>query len=166
MANSTPLTQTRLREYLHYEPATGVFTWIKGSGPARAGRAAGCISHTTGYRYICILGRREGAHRLAFLYMTGAMPPEHVDHINGVRDDNRWVNLRLATVGQNRQNQRIGSANTSGLLGASWDKSRQSWIAMITVDRKQKNLGRYPTKEEAHAAYVKAKRELHPYGTL
>lgn len=88
------LTQERLKELLTYEPATGVFRWRErrgnqGGGCVAPGDEAGSV-YKNGYRMIGVGGRRYGAHRLAFLYMTGAFPPAEVDHINGVPADNRW----------------------------------------------------------------------------
>ena len=88
------ITQERLKELLHYDPETGVFTWKVDKGTrARAGQEAGCLNGVSGYIDISIDKKLEKAHRLSFLYMDGSMPPEHTDHINGIRNDNRPQNL-------------------------------------------------------------------------
>jgi phospholipid N-methyltransferase len=82
------LTQERLKELLIYNPDTGVFTHkILRRGRAR-GSVAGCRHHT-GYIFIQLDEKKHLAHRLAFLYMTGALPANHTDHINGIEHDNR-----------------------------------------------------------------------------
>jgi hypothetical protein len=112
------------------------------------------------------------AHRLAVLYMTGQWPEHDVDHHNGQRDDNRWENLRAVTTAQNRQNLRAArSDSTTGLLGVCLDRTalrngHKPYLATIGMDGRQIKLGRHATAEEAHAAYVKAKRALHSHGTL
>ena len=98
------LTQEELKELLHYDPDTGVFTWKKGrQGRIKKGGIAG-NEDQSGYCKIVVKGKRYGAHRLAFLYMEGYFPEHQVDHINRDRGDNRWVNLREATHTCNMRN--------------------------------------------------------------
>ena len=157
------LSQSRLKELLDYDPETGIFTWrITRGRYARTGGMAGS-PNGRGYLRITIDRRKFFAHRLAFLYMIGSFPPADADHINGVRDDNRWDNLREATRTDNVRN--LGGArsdNTFGFLGVSWDKNKLKWQARIVVVKKHIHLGYYSSGEEAHAAYLKAKDELHP----
>lgn len=156
----TNLTADRLRELLHYDPATGVFTWKIGrQGAAGAGAVAGDINKR-GYRRICVDYGRYMANVLAWLYMTGEWPEHDVDHRNNVRDDNRWENLRQVTRGVNNQNQhRPHRGNKSGFLGVS--PNRKGWAASINVDGVKTHLGTYPTPEAAHDAYLFAKRRMH-----
>lgn len=100
--------------------------------------------------------------------MYGVWPAEQVDHINGIRTDNAIKNLRLATNAFNCQNKRhaIGSNKSSGLLGVSLDKRNNRWHAYINVNRKRRFLGYHDTPEKAHAAYVEAKRQIHPACTI
>jgi hypothetical protein len=102
------LTAERLRELLHYDPDTGDFTWRTARKRIPAGAIAGTVER--GFRRITIGGGRHGprysAHRLAWLYMTGAWPNGYLDHINRDPDDNRFANLRLATNSQNQANTR------------------------------------------------------------
>ena len=110
------VTQERLKELLHYCPDTGAFTWIKARRGVSLWRDAGCTM-TEGYRSISVDSKPYGSHRLAFLYMTGKFPEDQIDHVNQVRDDNRWKNLRPVTHQENHRNGGIGKGNTSGFVG-------------------------------------------------
>jgi hypothetical protein len=150
------LTFERLHEVLHYDPDTGVWTWLaRMSSRAPKGARAGSV-HRTGYRHIRIDGERHRAHRLAFFYMTGSWPANEVDHKNVVPGDDRWVNLREATASQNQANRKLSRANTSGRKGVSWSKIKQRWVAHIQVRGRQKNLGAFDSLEEACATYSAA----------
>lgn len=90
-----------------------------------------------------------------------------IDHINGDRADNRIANLRQATTAENSQNERGPRAHaTSGFLGVGWHAQQSRWRARITVNGKRRHLGLFDTPEAAYAAYVEAKRALHPFSTL
>lgn len=162
-----PLTLDRLKALLSYDMETGQFTWL-----ARTTRttniAVGSIAghvHKSGYCVICIDGKGYKAHRLAWMYVHGAMPENTIDHINGARSDNRIDNLRQATNQQNAENKRKPHANNShGYLGVSREGPR--WKARIRVDYKEKYLGLFATPEEAHAAYLAAKAKFHPFQTI
>lgn len=94
-----------------------------------------------GYVAIWFQGRIHLAHRLAFLYMEGEFPPDQVDHINGVRTDNSWPNLRMVAAAENQKNMKIAKNNKSGVTGVSWFKSRGKWVADIGVKGKTHRLG-------------------------
>ena len=145
------VTQERLKELLHYCPDTGVFTWIKARRGVSLRRDAGCTM-AEGYRYIQIDSKLYRSHRLAFLYMTGKFPEDQIDHINQVRDDNRWKNLRPVTHQENHRNRGIGKGNTSGFVGVCWSKANRKWNAYITIDGKSKSLGFFEVKEGAVSA--------------
>jgi len=157
MADLVP--HERLLQLLDYNPETGVFTnKERRANCCVVGAAAGSIN-SKGYRVIKLGQRAYKAHRLAIFYVTGAWPPDQVDHINGVKDDNRYANLRPADQFINQQNKHgpvAGSA--SGLLGAhrgGWKGRR--WVAEIRRNGVRLYLGVFRTPEEAHAAYMKAK---------
>jgi hypothetical protein len=160
------IDSTLLREILKYDPDTGLFTWQKKICKRTViGNSAGCLRN--GYITINLFGKRYQAHRLAFIYMYGHCNLQDVDHINGIKNDNRIVNLRLATRAENKQNRiSIQPNNKSGYTGVDWHKSSNSWRATITTMRQQKHLGLFQTSEEAYAAYVAAKRALHPFSNL
>lgn len=151
--------QARVKELLDYDEVSGLFAWKKSqASQIRVGDVAGGIS-SDGYWCITLHGQRYGAHRLAWLYAHGVIPPADIDHINGDRLDNRLANLRLATRSENMRNSR-GKRSASGLKGAHWRAKRKAWVSQIYKDGKCVYLGRFPTAEEAHAAYVKAATEL------
>lgn len=156
------LTQARLHELLDYNPETGIFTWKetrnwKATGGADAGSDHG------GYIVIRVDGTLESAHRLVWVYMHGKYPEKFIDHVNGIRSDNRMANLREADMLLNNQNRRKPNKNnhTSQLLGVSIRKSDGKFRARICHNRKSIYLGNFDDAESAHAAYVEAKRTLH-----
>jgi hypothetical protein len=145
----------RLLEVLAYEADTGHFVWRKPRPFCSIGKRAGTLT-SPGYVVIAVEGRKYMAHRLAWLYTHRRWPTEEIDHINGVRSDNRLVNLREATPSQNQANKAMRRDNTSGAKGVTWDKSRSDWIAAIHVNGSRKYLGRFSSVEEASAAYAVA----------
>jgi hypothetical protein len=156
------LSQARLKELLHYDPDTGIFTWrVKPNTHIRIGAAAGGV--TDGYLRIKIAGKLYRAHRLAFLYMEDTIPSKDVDHINGEKLDNRWANLRHLTHSENMHNICAPHAhNTSGYLGVSWCNRYQKWRATINVNKKQFHLGYFDDPAVASHVHLEAKDRLHP----
>jgi len=163
---SPSLTQEQLKELLHYDSDTGTFTWVDSRGRVASGDVAGS-PQSMGYLSIRINGRLHLAHRLAWLYSTGEWPKYQIDHINGIRTDNRISNLRDVTANVNQQNQRRGqSGGKTGLLGVSLYKKTGKYRSEIMCFGAIKFLGYFDTAPEAHAAYVKAKREIHEGCTI
>jgi len=160
----TDLTAQRLRELLHYDPETGVFTWLK--KPNRrivVGSVAGNFTDD-GYRAIRVDGRIYRLHRLAWLYAHGRWPDNYIDHIDGNPLNNRICNLRDVPQSVNLQNLRSAKkGNASRFLGVR--KHRNKWQASITIDGKYIHLGEYFEPEHAHAAYLTAKR-IHHQGNM
>ncbi len=162
------LTQSRLKEILDYDAETGIFKWSKSCGHSFAGKEAGCPSR--GYLTIRIDGQLYFAHRLAWLYAYGEMPSNFIDHRDHKKSNNRIDNLRDVTKQGNGQNQ-IKALITSrtGFLGVYKDNTarlKKKFKAQINVDGKTLTLGRFATPEEAHAAYITAKRIHHPTCTI
>lgn len=149
-----------LRLLLDYDPATGVFTRRVSRRSFKAGSLAGCHD-SDGYIVITIYNRLYKAHRLAWLWMTGEWPHESIDHRNGIRDDNRWCNIRQATKSENCHNIAISSRNTSGYIGVAFHKSSGRWRALIGLNGKQVQIGSYDTAHEAYSAYLAEKSKLH-----
>lgn len=155
------LTAERARELLDYFPETGEFRWKVGRGGRASGSIAGHVD-LDGYRRIRIEGALYLAHRLAWLIAHGSWPTLEIDHRNVVPGDDRIDNLREATRAQNHQNIGLRSDNTSGFKGVSFDRINRKWVARIRVPAgRYKNLGRFPTPDEAHEAYIDAARDLY-----
>lgn len=147
------ITQGCLKELLHYDPETGVFTWVAPSGRrAKIGDVAGWASGR-GYLGIRINRRAYYAHRLAWLYVHGAWPAQDIDHVNGVRSDNRLANLREATRSQNLANTR---PRRSAPKGTWLHRETGKWCAAITVNGRLRHLGLFASRDDAHAAYAAA----------
>lgn len=155
------LTQEELKKLVHYEPDTGSFTWkVRSAYKVKVGDMAGGVDPHSGYRVIRINGKNYPAHRLAFLYITGSFPKQQVDHINRVRDDNRWVNLREVSPKENQMNRSIGKNNNSEVMGVSWCRTTHKWIASITVNGKLKHLGYFSKNDLDKATEVRRTAEL------
>ena len=161
------LTLARLREILDYEPDTGHLIWrVRTSNRITVGRIAGS-AHCAGYIQVCIDGQMFLGHRVAWFHIQGTWPAFEIDHLNGVRTDNRLVNLRDVPAAVNMQNLRRASTRSrSGILGVSWSHHSQKWTAQISLNNQQRNLGMFDSIEEAQAVYLSEKRRLHPGCTI
>ena len=157
------LDSIRLRELLDYNPESGEFVWRHTVANRRGGDRAG--SDNRGYRQIRIDRKLYQAHRVAWCYVYGSWPPAMVDHINGIKHDNRIRNLRLATNQENQQNRRAPQGGNP-YIGVSWHMGRQKWQAQIRLQGHPTHLGYFDLAEEAAEAYVAAKRKGHTHGTL
>lgn len=157
------LSHERLQEVLDYDPDTGIFRWKvpQGKGRIKSGDVAGSVGRS-GYHRIDVEKTKYQAHRLVWLYMTGAWPAMDIDHINRIKSDNRFVNLREATDVQNGQNSRA-SRGKSRWRGVHWHAHAKKWQARISVNGKQRHLGLFDTEEDAAEAYQSAQRRFHPY---
>lgn len=142
------LTQARLKELLHYNPDTGIFTWLESRGTIKIGAIA-CTSTSAGYIRISIDGKDYLAHRLVWLYMKGYFPPCQIDHEDHIRHHNWFSNLRSATDSDNRKNQSMRKNNLSGFTGVYWCKPTKKWVSQIKVNGKQKYLGSFTEKQMA-----------------
>lgn len=158
---------TLVLELLDYDKETGLFTWRNPANPKWLGRIAGCLKKDKGYVEIRVKGAQFKAHRLAWVVTYKKWPSDEIDHINGVRHDNRIANLRDVTKSGNICNLKGAKSNSkSGLLGVWYDRYTKRWESQIALNGKNKHLGRFNTPEEAHQAYLKAKRELHSTCTI
>lgn len=150
------MTQDELKLHLHYDPETGVFTWLdRASLPNVAhnvncrtrGKVAGSINKA-GYWRIMLHDKTHRAHRLAWLYVHGYMP-EEVDHIDGCRTNNSLSNLRAVNRAENAKNLGKTPLNTSGVTGVHYQQAGKCWVANVCVNNKRIHGGRFKTKEEA-----------------
>lgn len=149
------LTQERLKEVLHYNPEMGI--WTRNENKKIAGGL-----HHSGYIYIRVDGHKTKyvAHRLAWFYITGKWPKHQIDHINMIKNDNRWCNLREANFSQQNANRIKRKDNNSGCRGVSWYKSRGLWLVYIQHNNKRVHIGYFEKFEDASAAYNKKFQEL------
>lgn len=161
-----PITAEKLREITNYDADAGGLTWkvmLNARGPV--GATVGNLI-PKGYRQTQMFGNKYYIHRLVWLYVTGSWPKMELDHIDGKRANNRFENPREATVSENQQNRKKAQANSIlGVLGVSRN-GRFGYRAIIKCGNVFRHIGTFRTSEAAHAAYVQAKRELHPFGTL
>lgn len=158
-----PITQEYIKSILSYNAETGDFIWlIKKGYKIKIGETAGS-KNPKGYVIIGIDGEQYRAHRLAWLYVYGKFPDDQIDHINGIKFDNRICNLRDVTNQVNAQNMKRATKikSSTDYLGVYKTTNIKPWRAQIDVDKKTRHIGYYKTPEEANEAYLKAKRMLH-----
>ena len=160
MQTSLP-TQERLKELFNYNPDTGLFirlvTTSFGNYP---GDIAGYES-PDGYVQICVDYKLCRAHRLAWLYMTGNWPTKQIDHINRIKNDNRFVNLRDVSNKENSQNKGPKKPRSVPRAGAKTNyvgvsKKNSKWRAQATINGVRIYLGVFETEELANAARQEA----------
>ena len=161
------VTAERLRDVLSSSPETGKFFWkVRLSPKCDLEKEAGNVSKRKGsltYRRITIDNVEYRAHRLAWLWVYGVWPPEHVDHIDGDSLNNKISNLRHAINAENGRNRGAQRNNKIGIKGVSWNVGKEKWQAKIQHNGVGKHLGYYVTPEEARDAYREAANELHGY---
>ena len=137
-------------ERLSYDSRTGLFKWkCRVAQHVLKGSKAGTLHKKTGYVRIKILGRSYKAHRLAWLIMYGSFPPDQIDHINGVKHDNRIINLRAVTPAENNRNRAFDIRNKSGYTGIAYNKKTNRWLARIGGNAKRVHLGYFDNLEDA-----------------
>lgn len=164
-----------LRKLVRYEPDTGKLFWLPRTAdivPSVYARNPFNTKHANteirkrnlGYvvvsMFLNTIPYELRGHRVAWALQTGAWPKDELDHKNGIRDDNRFDNLREATHAQNNQNKPAQSNNKSGHKGVHRHSQNPKWVSQIRVDGKRRNLGSFDTVEEAAAAYNAAAKAL------
>lgn len=133
-----------------YDPHTGKLFWrVKVAQCIHVGDESGSIHKATKYRKIKINHDSHQAHRIIWLIVYGSFPDFDIDHINGIRSDNRLINLRAVTRSENCRNRGMQSNNTSGIMGVSWCKRSNQWLASIYVNGTNKHIGYFDDLELA-----------------
>lgn len=166
------LTQKELKELLHYDKETGIFTWLERSVEAfghcknpegqcnawnsrNSGKIAGVKRKDRKLFYIRIFitlngnGKGYQAHRLAFLYLDGEFPPYSVDHVDGDGTNNTRINLRKVSDQENKKNRSIQLNNTSGFNGVNWSERNKRWRVRIKIHGKEISGGHFVNKKDA-----------------
>lgn len=155
----TEITQELLKE--HFEYREGHLWWIKPTATrARVGQQFGSYDKY-GYRQGWFYRKKYLEHRLVWLYVYGVWPKKYIDHINGIRSDNRVENLRECSNQQNQFNRKSLPKSTSKYKGVSWYNSNQKWIAQYRFNGKRNYIGIFETEEEAAEAYRNATEHIH-----
>ena len=145
-----------LKEYFKYEPETGKLFWSKRpSNRVVVGSEVGNYNDQ-GYKVCRFKGKAIRVHRIIWALAKGENTSEFIDHINGNKGDNRLGNLRVVSNAENLQNMKNAK-------GYTYHKKLNKWMAQIAVNKEHKYLGVFNTEHEAHEAYLKAKKELHPF---
>ena len=162
------LEQDLLKELIHYDPDTGVFTWreARANGRIKAGSVAGGLD-SYGYRIIGVSSKVYKAHRLAWVYIHGVIPEGYtIDHINGAKDDNSIGNLRLATNAEQQQNRPVTKNIEQGKTGIWWDVKRKKWRASIRHKGKVIHIGYFNELQPAIITRANKKTELHTFNPV
>ncbi len=154
--NDGAITAEYLRQILHYEPDTGNFFHKITSGQARFGQIAGCPRKQDGSWVMSVDGRTYHRNRLAWFYVTGEWPKNEIDHKNGDRSDDRFVNLREATHAQNAVNRGASKNSKTGIKGVY-----PTAEGRFQVQCSKRHVGSYRTIGEARVARIKAETEAH-----
>jgi hypothetical protein len=156
------ITQEFAREYLRYEPDTGSLYWTKkASDKTVVGKKAGWQRSKNGYRQVGFMGQIIYEHRLIWLFVNGSFPDGQIDHKNGVKDDNRYENLRHATSSQNLVNIGAKRDNTSGAKNVHWCNRSSKWIAKAKIYGKTHYAGSFDCFQAAVIAAAAVRDKVH-----
>ena len=143
-------TYDEIAERISYDPESGHFFQKEVKFSNRpVGSRIGCLHKTKGYRYLSFKNTTLREQRVAFLLMTGSWPEGQVDHINRIKDDNRWINLRDVSPSENCQNRGKFKTNRSGYKGVVWQKYSEKWQVLCRREGVQYYLGLFENLEDA-----------------
>ena len=165
------LTAQNIQDFLNVDLVTGLLTWKSRPLASFANKRTGKTwntryAGTLAFNYVGVNGYCEGkllgiamrAHQIVWI-ASGRPMIEEIDHINGIRSDNRLENLRSVSHKENTKNASLGKRNTSGVVGVFWAKKSRRWAAQITTDEGKKHLGHFVNIEDAIAARNEASRK-------
>lgn len=154
-----------IEDQITYDPDTGLFKWLEYNQPRKKKGWFSGTDRGNGYLVIKINNKLVRTHRLAWYLMKGEWPKNQIDHIDGSRSNNKLSNLRDVPQAENMQNrQKVRVDSKTGVLGVAHQRGR--YRAYIRINGKKKNLGTFDTPEQAHQAYLEAKRKYHKGNTL
>lgn len=160
------VSQSRLRELYEYDPNTGHLLsklHKKSVGWLRNG-------YLTVDLYDQGKTKHFRVHRLIWMYVYGDWPKGEIDHINGIRSDNRISNLRDVTRIQNSQNKKVYLTKTelpkSGYKGVNWNRFTNKWVASIGNNKKSIHLGSFDDPQKAYLSYLEAAKKFHTHNEL
>jgi hypothetical protein len=151
---------------LRYDPMTGLLYWTVDRRNVKKDTIAGSLCKINKYIKIMVNKKNYQAHRVCWYLHYGSFPTNQIDHINGVRHDNRICNLREATDAENRQNSAKRKDNSSGYTGVCWSKKEGKFETRIYVNNKKIFLGYFDSAELAHQTYVQAKKNYHKFNPV
>lgn len=147
------------RDLIGYNPETGILTAKVNFNGRQAGSVIG--SQTSGGYYSTqLFGKKYFVHRIAWLIHYGEWPAMNIDHINGVKTDNRIENLRLCSVSQNHFNKPTQKNNTTGVKGVCWSKRDKSYVASVQCNGKKYSAGYHKDIESAKNAVMSLRERL------
>ena len=148
------------KKTFEYDPETGILIWkINHSDKVRMGSVAKSRNNK-GYRRVRFKGKEYLIHRVIWLLTTGNWPENQIDHINGIRDDNRLINLREATQSENLQN--VKAYSNTGLKGIHLRKDGYYQVK-LALNKKTVLQKTFKKLEDAVAAIAEAKRKYHTF---
>ena len=161
------ITQARLKESLHYDPDTGVFTRRVRVGCNPVGSTSGHVvrkRNGKSYSFVYFDGRSNRAHNLVWIYVHGKLPTGQIDHIDGNGTNNILCNLRDVSIQDNCRNKKLDRRNKSGFNGVNWHVGLGKWRAAVRVDSKEVHLGYFESLIDAIATRIRADKEygFHP----
>ncbi|ABN47338.2 putative NHN endonuclease [Salmonella phage SETP3] len=150
-----------IKDFLSYDPDTGIFKWVKHR--CQTAKPGDVVTYKDRKGYILLGWNRVyyRAHRLAWWWVYGVMPTEQIDHINGIRDDNRICNLRLADEFQQNHNRKTPVTNTSGVKGVNWSKHHSAWCARVTFKGTRYQIGYFQNINDAEVSLREFREKLH-----
>lgn len=162
------MSDDELREKLYFDHLTNTIRWKIANPPYPAGYPAYSLQTEKGYRVVRLKRVEYMEHRLIWFFVHGTWPKNDIDHKNGIKHDNTPDNLRDVTKTVNNQNKRKARADKilNTPLGVTYlwflkKPKTKKFRASVSINGKDKFLGRFHTPEEAHQCYLEAKRRLH-----